>query len=126
MTVLRALAQSGYPSTSHQQFLPRQVLWSKEPLNLPDYDYDTYMKDDQALYRLINQLRTEGLAFVTNIPGLEESLATIATRIGPIKDTFYGYTWDGMYLDARASIIGLANEHNSPNCTGRNQRCVHV
>ncbi|RTE82754.1 hypothetical protein BHE90_002753 [Fusarium euwallaceae] len=85
------------PPSSPTSCLPSQVLWGREPrksLDLPDYDYDAYLKDDEVLYRVINQLRTDGLAFVTNIPGVEESLATIATRIGPIKDTFYGYTWD--------------------------------
>lgn len=104
MAALRNIVQSGQAPGSHRDsFLP-PVLWSQEPLNLPDYDYDAYMKDDHTLYQLISQLRTEGLAFVTNIPGLEESLATIATRIGPIKDTFYGQTWDGTPLDT--DILG--------------------
>lgn len=63
---------------------------------MKDFDYNEYMQDDRELYRLIRQLRTDGLAFVTNVPGEVESLATIATRIGPVKDTFYGRTWDGM------------------------------
>ncbi|KAF7557361.1 hypothetical protein G7Z17_g709 [Cylindrodendrum hubeiense] len=67
---------------------------SMETLRKLNYDYDAYMHDDQTLYELINQLRTDGLAFITNVPGIKESLATIATRIGPVKDTFYGYTWD--------------------------------
>ncbi|EEU43603.1 uncharacterized protein NECHADRAFT_45388, partial [Fusarium vanettenii 77-13-4] len=94
MATLRSFSQ---PASSPTSCLPSQVLWGREPrksLDLPDYDYETYMKDDATLYKLINQLRIDGLAFVTNVPGVEESLATIATRIGPIKDTFYGYTWD--------------------------------
>ena len=96
LEVLRNINRSGSPSGSRKEFVPAQVLWTREPLNLPDYDYDTYMNDDGALYSVIKQLRTHGLAFVKNIPSLTETLATIATRIGPIKDTFYGYTWDGM------------------------------
>ncbi|KAJ4311204.1 hypothetical protein N0V84_010566 [Fusarium piperis] len=94
MATLRAFSQSASSPTS---CLPSQVMWGQDPrksLDLPDYNYDTYMKDDETLYKLINQLRIDGLAFVTNVPGVEESLATIATRIGPIKDTFYGYTWN--------------------------------
>ncbi|RSL57787.1 hypothetical protein CEP54_008101 [Fusarium duplospermum] len=94
MATLRGFSK---PASSPTSCLPPQVLWDREPrksLDLPDYDYDTSMKDDKTLYKLINQLRIDGLAFVTNVPGVEESLATIATRIGPIKDTFYGYTWD--------------------------------
>ncbi|SCV47020.1 uncharacterized protein FFB14_09557 [Fusarium fujikuroi] len=73
-----------------------QVLWTPEPLpNLRDFDYDEYIKDDEEVYKLIHQLRTDGLAFVTNVPGKVESLATIAERIGPVQDTFYGRAWDG-------------------------------
>ncbi|KAI1032530.1 hypothetical protein LB503_012600 [Fusarium chuoi] len=72
-----------------------QVLWTTEPLpNLRDFDYDEYIKDDEQVYKLIHQLRTDGLAFVTNVPGKVESLATVAERIGPVQDTFYGRTWD--------------------------------
>lgn len=91
---VQGLSTSGKSPDQRAPQIP-QKLWTSEPLRLPDYDYDTYMKDDSALYALIKQLRVDGLAFVTNIPGLETSLATIATRIGPIKDTFYGQTWDG-------------------------------
>ncbi|CAG9990571.1 unnamed protein product [Clonostachys byssicola] len=94
MTTLRNISSSGCHTGSLKEPVPSQVLWTQEPLNLPDYDYQQYMKDDQILHQVICQLRTHGVAFVTGIPGVEESLATIATRIGPIKDTFYGYTWD--------------------------------
>ncbi|KAJ3536907.1 hypothetical protein NM208_g6522 [Fusarium decemcellulare] len=94
VTALRELSQSGaLPGLGKDTLLP-QALWSQELLNLPDYDYEEYMRDDKALFGLIKQLRTDGLAFVTNVPGTEKSVSAIATRIGPVKDTFYGYTWD--------------------------------
>jgi hypothetical protein len=96
---LRKLSESG-SLPGHRMSPPSQSLWTRRALNLPDYDYNTYMKDDGMLYDVINQLRVDGLAFVTNVPDTEEALATIATRIGPVKDTFYGYTWDGMLDDA--------------------------
>lgn len=46
-------------------------------------------------YKLIQQLRTNGLAFVTDVPSKVESWATIAGRIGPIQNTFYRRIWDG-------------------------------
>lgn len=92
---LREVGHAGSFSVSRPDPFGSPSLWSQERLNLPDYDYETYLSDDQTLYELMNQLHTYGLAFVTNIPGKESSLATIATRMGPIKDTFYGQTWDG-------------------------------
>ncbi|KAE8361350.1 hypothetical protein BDV27DRAFT_147909 [Aspergillus caelatus] len=95
MAALRQLSCSGsLPGQQRDSFRP-PALWGQEPPNLVDYDYNTYMQNDGTLHQIINQLEAEGLAFVTNVPGKEESLASIATRIGPVKDTFYGYTWDG-------------------------------
>ncbi|KAE8151443.1 hypothetical protein BDV25DRAFT_138863 [Aspergillus avenaceus] len=94
VTALQDMVQSGCAPGMHRDTFTAQALWSTKPLNLPDYDYERYMKDDSVLYQLVRQLRIHGLAFVTNVPGVKESLATIATRIGPVKDTFYGHTWD--------------------------------
>lgn len=97
MAALRELKQSGSFLGFGRDTHDAQILWTKKPLgNLKDFDYNEYMQDDEQVYKLVHQLRTDGLAFVTNIPGEVESLATIATRIGPVQDTFYGRTWDGM------------------------------
>lgn len=94
---LRGLNQLGSLPGIGRDTHDAQILWTKEPLvNMEDFDYNEYIQDDRELYRLIRQLRTDGLAFITNVTGEVESLATIATRIGPVKDTFYGRTWDGM------------------------------
>lgn len=94
---LRGLNQSGSLPGVGRDTHDAQNLWTREPLGtIKDFDYNEYIQDDRGLYRLIRQLRTDGLAFVTNVPGEVESLATIAIRIGPVKDTFYGRTWDGM------------------------------
>lgn len=95
LATLTQFSKTGTPTASMTEF-PSQALWTAKRLELPDYDYNTYLEDDSMLHDVIKQLRVHGLAFVNNIPGLESSLATIATRMGPIKDTFYGYTWDGM------------------------------
>ncbi|KAJ4256049.1 hypothetical protein NW762_009123 [Fusarium torreyae] len=94
VAALRELSRSGSLPGFGKDTHHAQVLWTKEPLNLQDFDYEEYMNDDKAVYKLIHQLRTDGLAFVTNVPGVERSVAAIATRIGPVQDTFYGHTWD--------------------------------
>ncbi|KAJ4109701.1 hypothetical protein NW768_012137 [Fusarium equiseti] len=92
---LREINESGSLQGFGRDTHDPQTLWTKEPLpDLEDFDYEEYMKDDKEVYKLIHQLRTDGLAFVTNVPGKVESLATTAERIGPIQDTFYGRTWD--------------------------------
>ena len=66
-----------------------------------DYDmesatvaYKDFMNSPQSLARLLQQLYTTGLVFVTDVPKSELSVGKIARRIGPLKTTFYGDTWD--------------------------------
>ncbi|KAF5570148.1 gamma-butyrobetaine hydroxylase [Fusarium phyllophilum] len=93
MASLRGIIEPGSLPGLGRDKHAAQVLWTTEPY-LRDFDYDEYIKNDEAVYKLIHQLRTDGLAFITNVPGKVESLATIAERIGPVQDTFYGRTWD--------------------------------
>lgn len=91
---LRQYIDTGFTVTANSSFGPRS-LWSAAEYNrLPDMSYDEYMQSDSALYRMLMQLHTHGLAFLTEVPGSEKSVSAIAERIGPVKNTFYGYTWD--------------------------------
>lgn len=70
--------------------------WKKADIqdDLTVIDYQSYIDTDQALLATLRALRRYGLAFVQNVPESEESVINIAKRIGPLKNTFYGYTWD--------------------------------
>lgn len=59
-----------------------------------DFDYDAYMNDETVLYRALQQLETHGLMFITSVPESEHAVESVAQRIGPLKTTFYGKTWD--------------------------------
>ena len=91
--VLRSIAFSGL---SDIQFNPgRQTVWDAEAFSqLQDIDYEAYMQDDSWLHKALEQLQSHGLMFLTNVPEDEISVSTIAERIGAVKNTFYGYTWD--------------------------------
>ncbi|KAF4502023.1 Gamma-butyrobetaine hydroxylase [Fusarium agapanthi] len=115
MASLREIVESGSLPGLGRDKHAAQVLWTKEPLpNLRDFDYDEYIKNDEEIYKLIHQLRTDGLAFITNVPGKVESLATIAERIGPVQDTFYGSTWDAHILVIWVSIPTYYTSKNPP------------
>lgn len=125
ISALRELSQTGSLPITRKDTFQDPVLWTQQRLDLQDFDYKEYMTDDRALYQLMDQLQKHGLAFVTNIPGSKECLATIATRMGPIKDTFYGKTWDGEYLTSAIFSVTVLMIP-SANCPGRDQRSVHV
>ena len=97
MDTIRSLRDFGAaPSAETPGYEPgKQLVWDAQQYRqLEDVDYDAYMQDEATLYRALQQLHTYGLLFLRNVPEDEKSVSTIAERIGPVKNTFYGYTWD--------------------------------
>lgn len=67
--------------------MARDVLW---------IDYSDYMTSDAKLFEAVRHLTLYGLLFLRGVPETPEQDAVegIAERIGNIKNTFYGKTWD--------------------------------
>lgn len=57
-------------------------------------EYDKYMKSDSALLGALRMLRSHGLVFIRGIPDDSDAVEGLAERIGNLKHTFYGKTWD--------------------------------
>lgn len=62
-------------------------------------DYSSYMRNDKTLYKALRALYTHGLVFVKNVPDTlatdsSTSVKAICERIGHLRTTFYGTTWD--------------------------------
>ncbi|KAL2270711.1 hypothetical protein VTJ83DRAFT_82 [Remersonia thermophila] len=56
--------------------------------------YNDWVQDEAAFFEALRDLSQTGLIFVTDVPQDEASVERIATRIGPLMHTFYGWTWD--------------------------------
>ncbi|KAL2066517.1 hypothetical protein VTL71DRAFT_2588 [Oculimacula yallundae] len=71
-------------------------IWDNDRITeeLQFVNFDDYMKDDKHLFRALAQLSRHGLLLLRNVPESEEAVVQIAGRIGTIRDTFYGKTWD--------------------------------
>lgn len=76
----------------------RQVLWDKRLMeqDVLWIDYQTYMESDEMLLEAVRHLSIYGLVFLRKVPenSRHNSVEGIAKRIGNIKETFYGRTWD--------------------------------
>lgn len=74
---------------------PPYQTWDKEHIskNIQFIDYEECMKNDEALWEVLKQLRQYGLVFIKNVPG-ENGPAAMGKRVGRLRDTFYGATWD--------------------------------
>ena len=93
LEVLKSLSELGRTSPSYDPGV--QTLWEADAFrDVQDIDYEAYMQDDAVLFQALKQLHTHGLLFISNVPESEKSVSTLGERIGPIKNTFYGYTWD--------------------------------
>lgn len=56
--------------------------------------YDKYLHSNAGLRKALNALDQYGLAFITDVPQEEMAVQEIGERIGPLRHTFYGRTWD--------------------------------
>ncbi len=72
------------------------ILWDKAKMEnaVKWVPYDKYMSSDAILEGALDHLARYGLVFLYDVPSSEESVIDIGTRIGPLRDTFYGRTWD--------------------------------
>lgn len=128
---LRNLGSIGAVYGPFQSALDSSVTWGRDDEPARDVRFEDYMYDDTALNYAIKHLHTHGLLFVTDVPHKEEALVDIATRIGPMKDTFYGRTWDGMQAKCRSAspihihrayVLTCASTHSAI----RNQRRIYL
>ncbi|KAF2460019.1 taurine catabolism dioxygenase TauD, TfdA family-domain-containing protein, partial [Lineolata rhizophorae] len=91
-----ALRENGDPRGGIPRRADRPAHWDKDELLKSDlwHSYEGYMSDDGALLKLLAQLQRYGIVFLKDVPPSADAVSDIATRIGPLKETFYGRTWD--------------------------------
>ena len=62
--------------------------------NILSIDFTSYQKSEHVLLKALEQLKRYGLILITGIPSQEHAVESIAGRIGHLRETFYGRTWD--------------------------------
>ena len=106
------IEQLGMTERNLDQDLNLQSPWSKDqyPAHGATFVYKSFMQFDTDLYRALCALRAFGLIYVKQVPDQPESVAQIAERIGPLRTTFYGPTWDvRSVIDSKN--IAYTNKH---------------
>jgi alpha-ketoglutarate-dependent taurine dioxygenase len=80
---------------------PQRIFWESRAMSrdIQFLDYASYMRNDKTLYRALKALHTHGLVFLKNVPDTistdsATSVKSICERIGNLRTTFYGETWD--------------------------------
>lgn len=85
-------------NTTDFTFTTRKQSWDTAILNQRSndihFDFNDYMNDDKVLHKALTMLHQFGLVFVKNLPDETSAVMQTAQRIGPLKNTFYGESWD--------------------------------
>ena len=71
-------------------------LWGNAELaeSLKSIEFADYQASEDAVFEALKQLRLYGIVLLKGAPLNESSVETIAHRIGHLRETFYGRTWD--------------------------------
>ncbi|PYI18110.1 Clavaminate synthase-like protein [Aspergillus japonicus CBS 114.51] len=71
-------------------------IWNRATIEQDVYwvDYNDFMRESEEFALALRSLSETGLIFVKNIPDSRAEVEKIATRLGPLRNTFYGPTWD--------------------------------
>ncbi|KAJ5618254.1 hypothetical protein N7528_006897 [Penicillium herquei] len=87
------------PSINTHDVSPKSMvplLWDSSRMQKIQHwiNYEDYMTDSDEFIAAMRNLQRTGLIFVKDIPESREMVEKIATRMGPLRNTFYGMTWD--------------------------------
>ncbi|KAF7859722.1 hypothetical protein EAF04_008801 [Stromatinia cepivora] len=74
----------------------RPIGWNAKKITkkLQYVTFDDYINTEEGLFRALIMLRDYGLLILRDVPESETSVVDIAKRIGNLRDTLYGVTWD--------------------------------
>lgn len=56
--------------------------------------FNHVVQDRSAYRQMLHELESYGLVFITDMPDNERAIEQLAETIGPLRNTFYGRTWD--------------------------------
>ena len=86
----------GSDSEATQHILPQSEIWDGNAISrhLLSINIDKYQKSEGALLKVLQHLKRYGLVRITGVPCTEDAVESVGGRIGHLRDTFYGRTWD--------------------------------
>ena len=90
---------------NHAAALPK-TSWDAESFakNINWISYESYMTDEITLYSVLDSLRRYGLVFLRGVPDLDVAVERIGGRIGALRNSFYGQTWQVKSMPSAKNI----------------------
>ncbi|KAF9240580.1 hypothetical protein DTO006G1_5619 [Penicillium roqueforti] len=80
----------------HRSVNSKPIMWGQAKMEKSQHwvSYPDYITDNSKLATAMHQLQRLGLIFVKDVPDSRSMVEAIATRMGPLRNTFYGSTFD--------------------------------
>lgn len=91
-----------------------RILWERADLDAVQHDikvkYAELMADEETLHHVTQHLLQYGITFVSKVPSTPDAVASIGSRIGPLKSTIYGTTWDVRSLSSAKNVADTSSD----------------
>lgn len=72
--------------------------------------YDDYMTNEKVYHKVVQDLFQYGISFIVKVPNILESVAEIGNRMGGLKNTIYGPTWDVRSLPFAKNVANTSSD----------------
>ncbi|KAI3376911.1 hypothetical protein L3Q82_000160 [Scortum barcoo] len=88
----RCFSPAARQAMQEELFLNERYYWDST-LRIPTADYQAVLRDDKAALAWLLALRRVGIVYLKGAPAEQGQVAKLAERIGYLRLTFYGHTW---------------------------------
>nr|XP_020464453.1 gamma-butyrobetaine dioxygenase [Monopterus albus] len=88
----RCFSPAARQAVREELFLNKRYYWDSK-LRLPTANYQEVLHDDKAALAWLLALRRVGIVYLKGAPAEQGQVARLAERIGYLRLTFYGHTW---------------------------------
>ncbi|XP_028257370.1 gamma-butyrobetaine dioxygenase [Parambassis ranga] len=88
----RCFSPAARRAMQEELFLNEHHYWDSK-LHIPTADYQEVLHDDKAALAWLLALRRVGIVYLKGAPAVQGQVARLAERIGYLRLTFYGHTW---------------------------------
>ncbi|KAJ8394931.1 hypothetical protein AAFF_G00040540 [Aldrovandia affinis] len=88
----RCFSPEARRAQQEERFLNKRTYWGSD-LNIPTASFQEVLHDDKAALDWLTALREVGIVYLKGAPIQQGQVARLSQRIGYLRLTFYGHTW---------------------------------
>ena len=89
-----------------RQSFPQRIPWDRATIaaHLKSFAFDDFLCSSKVMHEALNKLHSYGIIILLSVPSEPAAIERIAGRIGPLRNTFYGPTWDVRSMPSAKNI----------------------